>query len=99
VLLRETKAELLRAVNGKSLMEMLRKSTPHLILLDINMPEKTGYDCMVEIRKTGYQVKVIAQTAYAMADEKRRCLDAGFDGYLAKPFTKKMLFECIDAVL
>ncbi len=95
LLLRETKAGLQRAVNGKELMEMIRERTPDLLLLDINMPKKTGYDCIMEIREQGYPLKVIAQTAYAMADEKKRCMDAGFDEYLAKPFTKKSLFEII----
>jgi len=98
LLMSETNATVLRAENGVILMEMVREKVPDLLLLDINMPGKTGYECMREIREKGYRVKVIAQTAYAMADEKRRCMEAGCDGYLAKPFTKKGLFDSIDAV-
>ncbi len=99
LLLRETGATLLHAWNGEMLLEMLDKQSPDLVLLDINMPGKTGIECMKEIRERKYNLKVIAQTAYAMADEKQRCLEAGCDGYLAKPFTKTMLYECIASVL
>ncbi len=99
LLLRETGATLLHAWNGEMLLEMLDKQPPDLVLLDINMPGKTGIECMKEIREKKYVFKVIAQTAYAMADEKQRCLEAGCDGYLAKPFTRAMLYECIASVL
>lgn len=98
VLFRDTNATLKRAAAGDVLMNMLREELPDLILLDINMPGKTGYECMKEIRSLGHRVKVIAQTAYAMADERQRCLDVGCDGYLAKPFSKEKLFTVIAAV-
>ncbi|MEI7490351.1 MAG: PAS domain S-box protein [Bacteroidota bacterium] len=98
-LLKETNAKLLRAVNGRILMEMLATSVPDLLLLDINMPGLTGYQCLTEIRKEGYPLKVIAQTAYAMTEERKRLLDAGCNAYLAKPFSKKALFESIAEVL
>jgi CheY-like chemotaxis protein/anti-sigma regulatory factor (Ser/Thr protein kinase) len=99
VLLRSTNVILKRASTGDMLMKMLAEALPDLILLDINMPGKTGYECMKEIRALGYRVKVIAQTAYAMADEQQRCMDVGCDGYLAKPFNKEKLFTAIAAVL
>lgn len=98
-LLKGTKAVLLRAENGDILMDMIAANMPDLILLDINMPGKTGYECLREIREKKYSLKVIAQTAYVMADERKHCLEAGCDGYLAKPFNKKELFECISEAL
>jgi|CryBogDrversion2_1035201.scaffolds.fasta_scaffold00050_11 PAS domain S-box-containing protein len=94
-LLKETNAKLFRAENGDILMELISEKKPDLILLDINMPGKTGYECLREIREEKYLVKVIAQTAYAMADERKRCLESGCDGYLAKPFNKNALFQSI----
>ena len=94
-LLKETNAKLFRAENGDILMELISEKKPDLILLDINMPGKTGYECLREIREKKYLVKVIAQTAYAMADERKRCLESGCDGYLAKPFNKNALFQSI----
>ena len=94
-LLKDTNAKLLRAVNGDILLAMIADMPPDLILLDINMPGKTGYDCLKEIHEKKYSLKIIVQTAYAMADERKHCLESGCDGYLAKPFNKKELFDCI----
>ncbi|MBE0647162.1 MAG: PAS domain S-box protein [Bacteroidales bacterium] len=99
LLLKDTHAIIRRADNGDLLMNMIHEKIPHLILLDINMPGKTGYDCLKEIREVGYPIKIIAQTAYAMVEEKIKCMEAGCDGYLAKPFTKKGLHESIVNVL
>ena len=99
LLLKDTGAILYRADNGDLLMKMIHERIPDLLLLDINMPGKTGYDCLQEIRDSGYPIKIIAQTAYAMVEEKRRCIEAGCHGYLAKPFSKKGLIESIVNVL
>jgi PAS domain S-box-containing protein len=96
-LLHDTGASVSRVENGIELMEALTDKVPDLLLLDINLPGKTGYECLAEIRLKNYPVKVIAQTAYVMADEKKRCMEAGCDGYLSKPFTKKELFSSISA--
>ena len=84
ILLKDSNALLQRARNGVEVMEMIRHEVPDLLLLDINMPVKTGYECLREIREKGYKVKVIVQTAYAMSDEKKRCIEAGCDVYSEK---------------
>jgi len=99
LLLKDTHAIIRRANNGDLLMKMIHEMVPDLILLDINMPGKTGYDCLQEIQDARLPIKIIAQTAYAMVDEKRRCIEAGCHGYLAKPFSKKGLIESIVNVL
>jgi signal transduction histidine kinase len=98
-LLKETQAELLHVNDGGELMDMLENRYPDLILLDINMPVKNGYDCLKEIRARGIQTKIIVQTAYAMSDERERIMQAGADSYISKPIRKKELFRVIDAVL
>lgn len=99
VLLQETGALLTVARDGMMLMDMLQTTIPDLILLDINMPGKTGYECLKEIREKAYPVKVISQTAYAMEDERLRCMELGSDAYLSKPYTKKELLDSIKLVL
>jgi len=99
LLLKDTHAIIRRANNGDLLLNMIREKVPDLLLLDINMPGKTGYECLSEIQDAGFKIRIIAQTAYAMADEKRRCIEAGCHGYLAKPYTKKGLIESIGNVL
>lgn len=85
--------------NGNMLMQMLAHELPELLLLDINLPGKNGYACLKEIREKGYKMRIIAQTAYAMPDEKQRCLAAGCHGYLAKPFFPEELYSEIIRVM
>ena len=98
-LLKSTNAELVHLNDGNQLMEHLEMRVPDLILLDINMPYKNGFDCLKEIRKRGIDTKVIVQTAYAMSDERERIMHAGADDYLPKPIRKIELFSVIEKAL
>lgn len=88
-----------QATNGEALVEMVQKKVPDLILLDINMPKKNGLKALKEIREMGVNVPVIAETAYAMPDERKLILDSGCDGYIAKPIYKSLMIELIDKVM
>jgi signal transduction histidine kinase/CheY-like chemotaxis protein len=92
-------ANIMYAENGKVLLDMIRKKLPDLILLDINMPVMSGFEFLSEIKTAGISVKIIAQTAYAMPDERERCLNAGCNGYISKPIKKSELFNVINTVL
>jgi len=96
--LRKYNAIILHAENGEILMNMIKTKMPDLILLDINMPVMSGFDVLDEMRKTGLTTKIIAQTAYAMPDEKERCLNSGCNGYISKPIKKEELFKVINEV-
>jgi PAS domain S-box-containing protein len=98
-LLNTTKAHIKYAENGGQLMEMLVNSAPDLVLLDINMPIKNGFECLLEMKKRNIPSKVIALTAYAMDEEKQNFFNLGCDGYISKPYTKFDLFNEIDRVL
>ncbi|RHJ78131.1 ATP-binding protein [Parabacteroides sp. AM08-6] len=86
---------LLHAWNGKEAVELFKKYQPHLILMDINMPEMNGYEATNEIRKLSKVVPIIAVTAYAFASDEQRIMDSGFDGYTAKPLNAKDLKQQI----
>ncbi len=70
-----------------------------LFLLDINLGEhRTGIDLLLLLRqRPGYEeTPALALTAYAMPGDRDRFLDAGFDGYISKPFTRRDLLEAIE---
>jgi CheY-like chemotaxis protein/nitrogen-specific signal transduction histidine kinase len=87
--------EIRHAYNGEDLMNILEDFSPDLILLDLNMPKKSGFECLTEIRNMGNDVKIIAQSAYAMSGEIDKCYDMGCNYYLTKPFTKEELIDSI----
>jgi CheY-like chemotaxis protein len=63
------------------------------------MPVLDAFEVLTEIKKRGIKTKIIAQTAYAMPEEKEKCLTSGCHGYIAKPIKKEELFSVIDEVL
>ena len=97
--LRITQAEIIHANNGQVLMDILEKNIPDLILMDLKMPIKTGFECLKEIKMKGIKTKVIAQTAYAMLHEQEKCMREGFDGYISKPINMDKLFQVIENVI
>jgi two-component system cell cycle response regulator DivK len=62
-----------------------------LVLMDLKMPVMDGYHAMVEIKKIRPGIRIIAETAYALAGDDKKILAAGFDDYLPKPITKESL--------
>ena len=87
------------AENGTKLVEMVKEKCPDVILLDINMPKKNGLKALKEIREIYPDVPVIAETAYAMPEERQVILDAGCNEYISKPIYKELLISLIDKVL
>ena len=80
---------IIEATNGKEALEKTHSDGPDLILLDLQMPIRNGYEVLAELRKEpAYaELPIIALTASAMQGDRERALAAGFTGYLAKPVT------------
>jgi CheY-like chemotaxis protein len=95
--LRPTEAKLLFAREGKTAIQMC-KDNPDIdvILMDIQLPVMDGQEAAEEIRKINSAITIIAQTAYAMSDDREKYLSAGFDDYISKPITPSGLLELID---
>jgi len=89
--------EVQSVVNGKEAIELMHKEKFDCILMDSQMPELDGIEATKIIRedetRTGHHIPIIALTARAMADDRKKFLEAGMDGYVAKPIDRKKLFE------
>ncbi|MCD4695237.1 MAG: response regulator [Bacteroidales bacterium] len=97
--LRTTKANILIARNGKSAIELARQhSNIKLILMDIKLPGMNGYDVTSAIKEF-LNVPVIAQTAYAMADDHKKSLEVGCDEYISKPINRRKLLKIMNDLL
>ena len=86
---------------GGETIEVLKKHPEtDIILMDIKMPGMSGYTATREIRKFNKDVVIIAQTAYGLAGDKEKALEAGCDDYISKPIKNEILFEkirdCLD---
>jgi CheY-like chemotaxis protein len=68
-------------------------------MMDLQMPEMNGYDATREIKKFNTEVIIIAQTAFAMSDDRSKALEAGCDDYLAKPIRSKDLLDTVKKYL
>ncbi|MCM5528398.1 response regulator [Parasegetibacter sp. NRK P23] len=80
--------------NGLQAIEVFKESNFDLVVLDIRMPGKNGYEVTQFIRKERHSmIPVLALTADQSVSEKRRCLEAGMNGYLSKPVSKEALLE------
>lgn len=76
------------AENGVQGLAVLETITPSFVLLDLSMPEMDGWEMLRRMREKveTQDIPVIALTAHAMAGDRERVMEAGFDGYIAKPF-------------
>jgi len=84
------------AVNGEIAVSILRKELFDLVLMDIQMPVMDGITATVMIRKEiSTTLPVIALTAHALKSEQSRCLEAGMDDFISKPFEEENLLNTI----
>jgi CheY-like chemotaxis protein len=78
--------DIINYTEGQSALDHFEKDKPDLVLMDVQLPGKlTGLDVVKELRARGHRLPIIAVTAYAMMGDRERCLEAGCDGYIAKP--------------
>jgi len=91
--------------DGRETLNAVREKAYDLVLMDLQMPKMDGFAALAEIRRQGITgadglpLKVVAVTADAMKGDRERCLAAGMDDYLGKPFTAAELEKVIARVL
>ena len=85
---------------GREAIDALGRGAFDVVLMDIQMPDMGGFEATAEIREQelarGGHVRIIALTAHAMTGVRERCLAAGMDGYVAKPFDPLQLFAAVE---
>jgi PAS domain S-box-containing protein len=91
------------AENGREAIDRLRLESFDLVLMDVQMPEMDGFEATRAIRLeeqgTKRHLPIVAMTAHALKGDKERCLDAGCDGYLAKPIDSRSLYETVEGIV
>ena len=93
------------ANNGKEAVELFRKQHFDVILMDIQMPVMDGFDATKAIRniekskQNNSHTPIIALTANAMQGDAERCLNAGMDDYISKPFKLENLIKVLDKMI
>jgi CheY-like chemotaxis protein len=70
-----------------------------LILMDLKMPVVDGYIATLKIREMDKKIPIIAQTAYALAGDSKKAMDAGCTDYITKPIKKEILLSKVERLL
>ena len=88
--------EILIAENGIEAIKICRNNPDiDLILMDIQMPKISGYETVQQVREFNKKVVIIAQSAYGLANEREKSIDAGCNDYIAKPIKREELLALI----
>lgn len=95
-ILSNIKIKILRAKDGKEAVEICQSNSEiDLVLMDIKLPVMNGFDATRNIKTFRPHLPIIAQTAYAMADDQEKVLEAGCDDYISKPIIRENLMALI----
>jgi PAS domain S-box-containing protein len=90
------------AENGKQALAAVEKHKFDIVLMDVQMPEMGGIEATQAIRATessaGAHVPIVAMTAHAMRGDRERCIEAGMDGYLAKPLDPRTFLQTVETM-
>ena len=96
-LLSKNNYELVEAQNGEAALDALTRRHPDLILMDVQLPKLSGLEVTRRIKADPAlaHIPVIAITSFALSGDDRLALEAGCDGYIAKPFRPRDLLGII----
>ncbi len=100
VFLSQGNYKLLYAANGQIAVDLFRENRDiDLILMDLKMPVVDGYIATLKIREMDKKIPIIAQTAYALAGDSKKAMDAGCTDYITKPIKKEILLSKVERLL
>jgi len=95
MMLKRNGASVETACNGEEAITKALTGSYDIILMDIQMPLIDGHEATRELRKRGYSKPIIALTAFAMKEERERCLRSGFTDHIAKPLSASSLVRMV----
>ncbi len=99
-ILNQTHVQILHAWDGKEAVEFVKRHPEiSLVLMDIKMPEMDGYTATRLIKKMRPRLPVIAQTAFAMSENRENAFQAGFDNYISKPVSHNFFMKILGSYL
>jgi two-component system cell cycle response regulator DivK len=89
------------AASGEEALELVARGPPDLILMDLNLGGMNGFEATRRLKDdpASARVPVVALTAYAMVGDRERALEAGCDGYIAKPVDVRRLPEQVETFI
>lgn len=90
---------LLWAHNGEEAVSLFLQHQPDLILMDLRMPEVDGYEATAAIRQLSTSIPIIALTAFAYPEDRKRAAESGFTDFMTKPVSAKLLLERLASLL
>ena len=93
--------EVIEAVDGQAGVDLAEAEMPDLILMDIQLPVLDGYEATRKIKMNPSleSIPVIAVTSYALGGDEAKARAAGCDGYIAKPFSPRLLLAKVHEFL
>jgi CheY-like chemotaxis protein len=95
-ILSNTNYKITNTCYGRKAIEICTQQAVDLVLMDIRLPDMSGYEVTTQIKKLKPEIKVIAQTAYATHEDKQTSLDSGCDDYMSKPIGRDLLLSRIN---
>jgi len=99
-LLEKTQVQLLHAENGNQALELCKTINKiDLILMDIKLPEKNGYQITREIKAIRSDIPIVAQTAFALNEVKEKCLASGCEDIISKPVEIELFLKIVNKFL
>lgn len=98
-ILKKNGVKVSRAKTGYQAIEIVKEEQIDLILMDIRLPELNGYDATRYIKIIDPNLPIIAQTAFALAEDEEKAKDAGCDDYVTKPISSELLLKKMKLLL
>lgn len=97
--LADTEAIIFSAANSAEALEILKNHPIDVILMDLQLEDISGFILTSRIRNIYPNIPIIAETAFASIEDRRKCIASGFNGYLSKPIFLENLYSELDRYL